>query len=47
LTSDDIEPFDWYSRFFNELFRGRRRERDFEDIEGTIPKDLIREYNAP
>jgi len=47
LTSDDIEPFDWYSRFFNELFRGRRRERDFEDIEGRIPKDLIREYNAP
>lgn len=47
MTSDDIEPFDWYSRFFNELFRGRRRERDFEDIEGRIPKDLIREYNAP
>jgi HSP20 family protein len=46
LTSDDIEPFDWYSRFFDEIFR-RRREREFEDMEGRIPKDLIREYNAP
>jgi HSP20 family protein len=46
LTSDDIEPFDWY-RFFDEMFRGRRREREFEDIEGRIPKDLIREYNVP
>jgi HSP20 family protein len=47
LTSDDIEPFDWYRRFFDEMFRGRRREREFEDIEGRIPKDLIREYNGP
>ena len=46
MTSDDIGPFDWYSRFFDELFR-RRREREFEDIERRIPKDLIREYNAP
>jgi HSP20 family protein len=46
LTSDDIEPFDWYSRFFDEIFRRLRREREFENIEGRIPKDLIREYNA-
>jgi HSP20 family protein len=47
LTSDDIEPFDWYSRFFDEIFRRLRREREFENIEGRIPKDLIREYDAP
>lgn len=28
------------------MFRGRRREREFEEIEGRIPKDLIREYNT-
>jgi HSP20 family protein len=64
LSSDDIEPFDWYRRFFSggrrglggdfldDMFRGfdqmkREMEREFENIEKTIPKDLIREYNTP
>jgi HSP20 family protein len=64
LSPDDIEPFDWYSRFFgggrrglgggffDDMFRGfdqmkREMEREFEDIEKRIPKDLIREYNTP
>lgn len=64
MSSDDIEPFDWYSRFFgrgrrglgggffDDMFRGfdqmrREMEREFEDIEKRIPKDLIREYNTP
>jgi HSP20 family protein len=64
LSSDDIEPFDWYSRFFgrgrrglgggffDDMLRGfdqmrREMEREFEDIEKKIPKDLIREYNTP
>jgi HSP20 family protein len=64
LSPDDIEPFDWYSRFFgggrrglgggffDDMFRGfdqmkREMERELEDIEKRIPKDLIREYNTP
>ena len=64
LSSDDIEPYDWYSRFFggarrglgggffDDMFRGfdqmrRQMEREFEDIEKRIPKDLVREYNTP
>jgi len=64
LSSDDIEPFDWYKRFFSggrrglggdfldDMFRGfdqmkREMEREFENIEKRIPKDLIREYNTP
>jgi HSP20 family protein len=64
LSPGDIEPFDWYSRFFgggrrglgggffDDMFRGfdqmkREMEREFEDIEKRIPKDLIREYNTP
>jgi HSP20 family protein len=59
MNSDDIEPFDWYRRFFG---RGRRRlgdgflddmlrgfdqmkremEREFENVEKRIPKELIR-----
>jgi len=62
LSSDDIEPFDWYRRFFGgrrglgggsfeDMFRGfdemrRQMEREFEDIEKRIPKDLIREYTT-
>ena len=64
MSSDDIEPYDWHSRFFggarralgrgffDDMFRGfdqmrRQMEREFEDIEKRIPKDLVREYNTP
>jgi HSP20 family protein len=64
LSSDDIEPFDWYRRFFGggrrglggdfleDMFRGfdqmkRNMEREYENIQRRIPKDLIREYNTP
>ena len=64
MSSDDIEPYDWYSRFFggarrglargffDDMFRGfdqmrRQMEREFEDMEKRIPKDLVREYNTP
>jgi HSP20 family protein len=64
LSSEDIEPFDWYRRFFGEgrrslgvdflddMFRGfdqmrRVKEREFENIEKRIPKDLIRGYITP
>jgi len=59
LSSDDIEPFDWYRRFFggrrgffDDIFRGfdemrREMEREFEDVEKRIPKDLVREYTTP
>jgi HSP20 family protein len=66
LSSDDIEPFDWYRRFFSgmgrrgfggggffdDMFRGfdqmrREMEREFEDMEKRIPKDLVREYTTP
>jgi HSP20 family protein len=60
MSSDDLEPYDWYRRFFGRgrggffevMFRGfdqtrREMEREFEDIEKTAPKDLIREYNTP
>ena len=66
MSSDDIEPFDWYRRlfsgmgrrgfggggFFDDMFRGfdqmrREMEREFEDIEKRIPKDLVREYTTP
>jgi HSP20 family protein len=64
LSSDDIQPFDWYRRFFRGGRRGlggdflddmlmgfdqmkREMEREFENIEKRIPKDLIREYNTP
>jgi HSP20 family protein len=58
MSSDDIEPYDSYRRFFgrgrggffDDMFRGfdqmrREMEREFEDIEKTVPKDLVREYN--
>ena len=58
LSSDDIEPFDWSRRFFgrrgffDDMFRGfdemrQEMEREFEDIEKRIPKDLVREYTTP
>jgi HSP20 family protein len=59
LSSDDIEPFDWPRRFFggrrgffDDMFRGfdemrREMEREFEDVEKRIPKDLVREYTTP
>ncbi|HEY6882941.1 MAG TPA: archaeal heat shock protein Hsp20 [Nitrososphaeraceae archaeon] len=66
MSSDDIEPFDWYRRFFSrmgrrgfgggaffdDMFRGfdqmsRDMERQFEDIEKRVPKDLVREYTTP
>jgi hypothetical protein len=64
LSSDDIEPFEWYRRFFgggrrglggdflDDMFMGfdqmkREMEREFENIQKRIPKDLIREYNTP
>jgi HSP20 family protein len=65
LSSDDIEPFDWYRRFFSgmggrglgtgffdDMFRGfdqmrREMDREFEDLEKRIPKDLVREYTTP
>ena len=65
MSSDDIEPFDWYRRFlggmgrrgfgagfFDDMFRGfdqmrREMEREFEDLEKRIPKDLVREYTTP
>ena len=38
-------------RFFDDMFRGfdqmkREMEREFEDMEKRIPKDLIREYTT-
>jgi HSP20 family protein len=61
MSSDDIEPYDWYRRFFarsrgggffDDMFRGfdqmrREMEREFADIEKTVPKDLVREYDTP
>jgi HSP20 family protein len=61
MSSDDIEPYDWYRRFFGrgrgggffeDMFRGfdqmrREMEREIEDIEKTVPKDLVREYDTP
>ena len=60
MSSDEIEPYDWYRRFFgrgrggffDDMFRGfdqmrREMEREFEDIEKTVPKDLVREYDTP
>jgi HSP20 family protein len=60
MSSDDIEPYDWYRRFFGrgrggffeDMFRGfdqmrREMEREFEDIEKTVPNDLVREYDTP
>ena len=58
MGSDDIEPFDWPRRFFgrrgffDDMFRGfdemrREMEREFEDMEKRIPKDLVREYATP
>src|ERR687892_516521 len=60
MSSDDIEPFDWYRRFFGrgrggffeDMFRGfdqmrREMERESEDIEKKVPKDLVREYDTP
>jgi HSP20 family protein len=60
MSSDDIEPYDWYRRFFGrgrggifeDMFRGfdqmrREMEREFEDVEKTVPKDLVREYDTP
>jgi HSP20 family protein len=61
MSSDDIEPYDWYRRFFGrsrgggffeDMFRGfdqmrREMEREFGDIEKTVPKDLVREYDTP
>ena len=60
MSSDDIEPYDWYRRFFGrgrggffeDMYRGfdqmrRDMEREFEDIEKTVPKDLVKEYDTP
>ena len=65
MSSDDIEPYDWYRKFFGggrrrgqgagffeDMFRGfdqlrQDMEREFEDIEKRIPKNLVREYNTP
>ena len=61
MGSDDIEPYDWYRRFFDrsrgggffeDMWRGfdqmrREMEREFADIEKTVPKDLVREYDTP
>ena len=60
MSSDEIEPYDWYRRFFgrgrgeffDDMFRGfdqmrREMEGEFEDIEKTVPKDLVREYDTP
>jgi HSP20 family protein len=64
MSSDDLEPYDWYRRFFggrgfgggggffDDMLRGfdqmrREMEREFEDIEKRIPKELVREYNTP
>ena len=33
----DIEPFDWFNRFFG----------SFKNIETKAPKDLVREYQTP
>jgi HSP20 family protein len=59
MSSDDIEPYDWYRRFFGrgrggffeDMFRGfdqmrEEMEREFEDIEKKVPKDLVREYDT-
>ena len=39
-------------RFFDDVFKGfdemrREMEREFEDIEKRVPKDLVREYTTP
>ena len=64
MSSDDLEPYDWYRRFFggrgfgggggffDDMFRGfdqmkREMEKEFEDIEKRIPKELVREYSTP
>ena len=60
MSSDDIESYDWYRRFFGQsrggffedMWRGfdqmrRDMEREFEDIEKKVPKDLLREYDTP
>ena len=60
MSSDNIEPYDWYRRFFGrgregffeDMFRGfdqmrRDMKREFEDIEKSVPKDLVREYDTP
>jgi HSP20 family protein len=60
MSSDEIEPYDWYRRFFgrgrggffDDMFRGfdqmrREMEREFEDIEKNVPRDLVREYDTP
>ena len=60
MSSDDIEPYDWYRRFFGRgrggYFEGmfkrfdqmrRDMELEFEDIEKTVPKDLVKEYDTP
>jgi len=64
MSSDDLEQYDWYRRFFggrgfgggggffDDMLRGfdqmrREIEREFEDIEKRIPKELVREYNTP
>ena len=38
--------------FFDDIFRGfdemrREMEREFEDVEKRVPKDLVREYTTP
>jgi HSP20 family protein len=60
MSSHDIEPYDWYrrffgrgrGRFFEDMFREfdqmrREMEREFEDIEKSVPKGLVREYDTP
>jgi HSP20 family protein len=60
MSSDDIEPYDWYRRFFGrgrggffeDMFRGfdqmrSEMERELEEIEKSVPKDLVREYDTP
>jgi HSP20 family protein len=52
MSSDDIEPFDWSRRFFDDMFRGfddmrREMERGFEGIERRVPESSVREYTTP
>lgn len=60
MSSEDIEPYDWYRRFFGrsrggffeDMFRGfdqlrREMERELEDVEKSVQKDLVREYDTP
>ena len=59
MSSDNIEPYDWqrfFGRgrggFFEDMFRvfdqmRRDVEQEFEDIEKSVPKDLVREYDMP